>query len=261
MPPEQQSAPGSAAVSPGTDTAGQLLALTERACACGTWSLAVPDGCLSLSDNLAAMLELPPEKAAPFVGLADFFAPESRAMMQAALDACLVRGAAFDVEAQVVTGNGNYLIVRSLGEAIRNADDEVVRVQGVIQNITEKKRAEQESLSVTMRLSTTLASITEAFATLDRQGRFTYLNSESERMLQRKSVELLGKQIWQELDESDSGQLRQGMQEALAEGLHFEFEEFYPHLGKWLALRAYPFEEGIAVYLREYQPRRKPTGK
>ena len=251
MPPDPQSAPGSAAVSLATDTPGQLLALMERACACGTWSLAVPDECLSLSDNLAAMLELPPEKADPLIGLADFFAPESRAMMQAALDACLVRGAAFDVEAQVVTGNGNYLIVRSLGEAIRNADDEVVRVQGVIQNITEKKRAEQESQSVTMRLSTTLASITEAFATLDRQGRFTYLNSESERMLQRKSVELLGKQIWQELDESDSSQLRQGMQEALAGGLHLEFEDFYPHLGKWLALRAYPFEEGIAVYLRD----------
>ncbi|OZA94874.1 MAG: hypothetical protein B7X59_13105, partial [Polaromonas sp. 39-63-203] len=102
-----------------------------------------------------------------------------------------------------------------------------------------------------MRLSTTLASITEAFATLDRQGRFTYLNSESERMLQRTSSELLGRQIWQELDESDSSRLRTDMQEALAEGLHLEFEDFYPHLGKWLALRAYPFEEGIAVYLRD----------
>ena len=131
MPPDPQSAPGSAAARLATDTPGQLLALMERACACGTWSLAVADGCLSLSDNLATMLELPPEKAYPLIGLADFFAPESRAMMQAALDACLVRGAAFDVEAQVVTGNGNYLMVRSLGEAIRNADDEVVRVQAL----------------------------------------------------------------------------------------------------------------------------------
>ena len=51
MPPDQQSAPGSAAVSPATDTSGQLLALMERACACGTWSLAVPDGCLLLLDE------------------------------------------------------------------------------------------------------------------------------------------------------------------------------------------------------------------
>jgi diguanylate cyclase (GGDEF)-like protein/PAS domain S-box-containing protein len=251
MPPEPPSAPVPVALRPGTDAEGQLLALMERACDSGTWSLTVPQGCLRLSTNLAAMLEVPPAHAAPFVGLADFFAPESRAMMQAALDACLVQGAAFDLEAQVVTGNGNYLMVRSLGEAVRDADGAVLRVQGVIQNLTEKKRAEQESLSVTMRLSTTLASITEAFATLDRQGRFTYLNSESERMLQRTSSELLGRQIWQELDESDSSRLRTDMQEALAEGLHLEFEDFYPHLGKWLALRAYPFEEGIAVYLRD----------
>jgi len=251
MPPQPQHASAQLAISSSPDSARQLLGLTERACGCGTWSLTVPQGCLRLSANLAGMLEVPSGQATALVGLADFFAPESRAMMQAALDACLVQGAAFDLEAQVVTGNGNYLMVRSLGEAIYDADGAVVRMQGVIQDLTDKKRAEQESLSVTMRLSTTLASITEAFATLDRQGRFTYLNSESERMLQRKSVELLGKQIWQELDESDSGQLRQGMQEALAEGLHFEFEAFYPHLGKWLALRAYPFEEGIAVYLRD----------
>ena len=251
MPPEPPNAPASVAPRPGTEADGRLLALMERACTCGTWSLTVPQGCLRLSDNLAVLLEVPPAKAAPFVGLADFFAPESRAMMQAALDACIVQGTAFDLEAQVVTGNANYLMVRSLGQAIRDDHGAVVRVQGVIQDLTDKKRAEQESLSVTMRLSTTLASITEAFATLDRQGRFTYLNSESERMLQRKSVQLLGKQIWQELDESDSSQLRQGMQEALAGGLHLEFEDFYPHLGKWLALRAYPFEEGIAVYLRD----------
>ena len=37
-------------------------------------------------------------------------------------------------------------------------------------------------------MSTTLASISEAFVTLDRQGRFTYLNAESEYMLRRKSA-------------------------------------------------------------------------
>ena len=47
-----------------------------------------------------------------------------------------------------------------------------------------------------MRLSTTLGSISEAFVTLDVAGRFTYLNHESERLLQREGATLLGNEIW-----------------------------------------------------------------
>jgi diguanylate cyclase (GGDEF)-like protein/PAS domain S-box-containing protein len=229
----------------------QLLALMERASASGTWSLALPALQPRLSPQLAALLELTLEAATGLQRLPDFFAPESRPMMQAALDACINRGTPFDLEAQALTARGNYLVVRSIGEPVRDASGAITQAHGVIQDITEKRRAEQESLSVTMRLSTTLASITEAFVTLDRQGRFTYLNTESEYMLRRKSVELLGKKIWQELDDSGSGRMRKDMEEALAKGLHLEFEDFYPSSGKWLALRAYPFEEGMAVYLRD----------
>jgi diguanylate cyclase (GGDEF)-like protein/PAS domain S-box-containing protein len=252
MPQDQ---PASFTAAPGVESPDtppmQLLALMERACASGTWSLALPALRPELSPHLAALLEMTPDSAAGLQRLPDFFAPESRLMMQAALDACLKRGTPFDVEAQAITASGNYLVVRSIGEAVRDAAGVITHAHGVIQDITEKRRAEQESLSVTMRLSTTLASITEAFVTLDRQGRFTYLNTESEYMLRRKSVELLGKKIWQELDDSGSGRLRKDMEEALAKGLHLEFEDFYPGLGKWLALRAYPFEEGMAVYLRD----------
>jgi diguanylate cyclase (GGDEF)-like protein/PAS domain S-box-containing protein len=248
QPAHSPAAPG--IESPGTPPL-QLLALMERACALGTWSLALPALRPGLSPHLADMLEMTPEAASSLQRLSDVFAPESRPMMQAALDACLTSGLPFDLEAQVITASEHYLAVRSVGEAVRDAAGAITHAHGVIQDITEKRRAEQESLSVTMRLSTTLASITEAFVTLDRQGRFTYLNTESEYMLRRKSVELLGKKIWSELGDSGSGRLRQDVQEALDKGLHLEFEDFYPSLGKWLALRAYPFEEGLAVYLRD----------
>jgi diguanylate cyclase (GGDEF)-like protein/PAS domain S-box-containing protein len=234
-----------------TDNPAHLLDLIERACATGTWSLALPERRPRFSANLAALLGLAPAAASASARLPDLFAPESRAMMQAALDACIISGLPFDVEAQVITASENHLVVRSVGEAVRDADGAIILVHGVIQDITEKRRAEQESLSVTMRLSTTLASISEAFVTLDRQGRFTYLNTESEYMLRRNSAALLGKKIWTELDDSGSGRLREDMQDAMARGLHLEFEDFYPGLGKWLALRAYPFEEGMAVYLRD----------
>ena len=232
-----------------SDVSGPLLSLVERTCATGTWSLALPERRPCLSVNLARMLELAPQAASGLTQLSDFFIPDSRTMVKEAVDACVISGLPFDVEAQVTTAGENHLMVRCLGEALLDADGAIIRVHGVIQDITEKRRAEQDSLSVTMRLSTTLASISEAFVTLDRQGRFTYLNSESEYMLRRKSAALLGKKIWTQLD--GTGRLHQDMQDALSKGLHLESEDFYPDLGKWLALRAYPFEEGMAVYLRD----------
>lgn len=38
---------------------------------------------------------------------------------------------------------------------------------------------------------------------------------------------------------------------------HLEFEEFYRALEKWLELRAYPYEDGVAVYFRDVSERRR----
>ena len=233
------------------ESAGQLLNLVERAAGAGAWALELPGRRMRCSGFLEAMLEMPPHEAPEFAALLDFFTPESLPIMTAALGACMENGVAFDQEAQLVTARGKHLWVRTVGEAIRDASGAIVRVHGVMQDLTEKKRAEQESLSVTMRLSSTLASISEAFVTLDREGRFTYLNSESERLLGRKSVDLLGQKIWHRLDSTGGERLRLEMAGALAQGLTVAFEEFYPQLGKWLELRAHPFDEGIAVYLRD----------
>ena len=252
MPNEQ---PAHSRPTPGFDPPGapalQLLALMERAFTSGTWLLTAPAWQPTLSQHLITLLDLAPDAASSMAHLSDLFAAESRPLVHDALQACITGGTPFDLEAQVMTMRGTGLLVRCIGEAVRDAAGNITQVHGVVQDITEKKRAEQESLSVTMRLSTTLASITEAFVTLDLQGRFTYCNAEGEYMLRRKSVTLLGKNIWVELDDSGSGRLRQSVEEALASGLPLEFEDFYPSLGKWLALRAYPFEVGMAVYLRD----------
>ncbi len=226
-----------------------LLALLERTVRAGAWVLELPGRRLTWTGQLAALLELP--RGAVLADALHFYAPESRELMAAALDACLQNAVPFDAEVQIITARGRRLWVRAFGEALRDAAGVVVRIHGALQDLSEKKRAEQESTAVTMRLSTTLGSITEAFATLDREGRFTYVNRESERLLGRQSNQLLGQTIWAELGDTQGGRLHREMRAVLDRRRSVEFEEFYAPLDKWLELRAYPFEEGIAVYLRD----------
>ncbi|MEO6291895.1 MAG: diguanylate cyclase, partial [Burkholderiaceae bacterium] len=107
-----------------------------------------------------------------------------------------------------------------------------------------------------MRLSTTLGSISEAFVTLDVTGRFTYLNYESERLLQTKSADLLGNEIWSVLGDTTNGRLRWHIEQALSTNRRVEFEDFYTGLSKWLELRVHPFAEGLAVYFRDVTERK-----
>lgn len=107
-----------------------------------------------------------------------------------------------------------------------------------------------------MRLSTTLGSISEAFVTLDVTGRFTYLNHESEHLLQRKGADLLGSEIWTVLGDTVNEHLRWHIEQALSTNRRVEFEDFYAGLGKWLELRVHPFAEGLAVYFRDVTERK-----
>lgn len=244
------SLPASAGPSPQA-TSGDLVALLERAAGAGSWTLALPSRQLSWTSPLAAMLDWPrtpgPAQADPL----DFFAPPYRERMAAVLDDCIHRALPFDEEVQAVAGDGHFRWVRALGEASCDSAGTVLRIQGLLQDLSEKKQAAQESLSVTMRLSTTLASLTEAFATLDRDGRFIYVNQVCERLLRCKSAQLLGQPIWHAIADNASGRLHREIRSVLDQGLSVEFDEFYTTLGKWLELRAYPFEEGVAVYFRD----------
>ncbi|MES2944873.1 MAG: EAL domain-containing protein [Pseudomonadota bacterium] len=231
----------------------QLLDLMERTTGACVWVFEVPARRMHWSSRLAALLELAVDKQTgpAWTDPLYFYTPESRLRMAVVIDACMSSAYAFDEEVQVVTARGKAVWLRVTGEALGDISGSVVRIQGVMQDLTAIKQAEQEALSITMRLSTTLGSIKEAFVTLDHMGCFNYINREGELLLQRSSSVLLGREIWQELAARDNNRLQTEIRAVLDSGQNTEFDDFYLGLNKWLELRAYPFEEGVALYLRD----------
>src|SRR5215204_7471473 len=100
-------------------------------------------------------------------------------------------------------------------------------------------------------------SITDAFFALDKEWRFTYLNSEAEKLLNRGKEELLGNNIWEELPKSVGSTFYLEYRRALAKGVMVEFEEYYPPLETWVAVRAYPSKSGLSVYFRDINERKQ----
>jgi PAS domain S-box-containing protein len=127
----------------------------------------------------------------------------------------------------------------------------------VIEDITERKQAEAELHRANRDRINLLESITEAFFAVDREWRFTYINSKTEQFLSRCAEELLGQSLWEVFPYAADSQFEQQYRRAVAEQASVKFEEFYPPLQLWLQVRAYPYEGGLSVYFSDITERKQ----
>ena len=98
---------------------------------------------------------------------------------------------------------------------------------------------------------TPLESISDGFFALDRDWRFTYLNSQAARWLNRASKDLIGNCVWEEFPESVGSLFEQEYRHAATFQVTVSFESFYPPFNAWYAVRAYPIPSGLAVYFQD----------
>lgn len=152
--------------------------------------------------------------------------------------------AAFGIALLVV-----FFVVLFVGFAIR---------QSLVWHAVDTKRERLLTLEREDReqFASVLESITDAFFALDLQWRFTYLNGEAERLLQRPREDLLGRNLWEAFPEAVGATFQSEYKRAMTERAPVEFEEFYPPLGGWFDVRAFPSDGGLSVYFRDVTTRK-----
>src|SRR5258708_734567 len=243
------------AISPG-DQSTHLRRMAGRLGRIGAWSVQVPQSTMTLSDEACAIFDAPPDFAPTVEETLALCAAESREIMAAAFEGCARNGTPFDLELQVVTPRGRRVWVRSIGEAERDVTGAIRRVQGAIQDITDRKQAEEERRRLADRLTIMLDGITDAFFTLDLNWRFTFLNTQAELLLARSREELIGRELWTEFPRPAGSPSDREYRRAVAEKKTVTFEEFYRPLNSWFSARAYPSEQGLAVFFRDVTERK-----
>ena len=107
------------------------------------------------------------------------------------------------------------------------------------------------------RIGRVLESMSSAFYQLDRDWRFTYVNSEAERLLGAGRTRLIGESIWEAFPAAVGSEFERNYREAVASGSPASFEAHYPPpLDGWYEVRAWPSPEGLAVYFLDITARR-----
>ncbi|MDI1273922.1 PAS domain-containing protein [Polaromonas sp.] len=121
-----------------------LLRMAGQLSRLGGWALELPKMRLHWSDEALLILEQPLGSTPTLRSAIELCTEQSRPLATRVAQECVESGASFDVEVEMVTGTGRHIWVRSMGQAVRDSHGTIVRMQGALQDVTERVKAEHE---------------------------------------------------------------------------------------------------------------------
>ena len=143
--------------------AAHLLAMAERIAQAGSWTMDLKSPqWVSCSLEFSGIIGLLPALAITRDELIARFSPDSRDRIGWLFQQCSRHGTGFDEEMQIDTPSSRKW-VRIVCEGVHNKRGQVKSLQGMLRDISDLKQAQQETLHLAMRLTTTLSTITDAF--------------------------------------------------------------------------------------------------
>ncbi|MDF9747259.1 PAS domain S-box protein [Natrinema salsiterrestre] len=123
----------------------RLLSQAQRLANVGGWELdatADPPE-LEWSDEVYRIHDVPIDDPIDVDRGIEFYHPDDRPSIEAAIEGALEDGESYDHELRLITADGDHRWIRSIGEPVYE-DGEVVKIQGSVQDITERKERERE---------------------------------------------------------------------------------------------------------------------
>ncbi|MDF1764335.1 MAG: PAS domain-containing protein, partial [Oleibacter sp.] len=129
-----------------------LLSRTGEIAGVGGWELDLLTGTIFWSDETRRIHGVPDDFIPTLDEAINFYAPEARPIIQAAVERALQYGEDWDLELPFNQANGNEIWVRAAG-TVEFIDNEPIRVVGAFQNITERVNQQKAIEETNARIS------------------------------------------------------------------------------------------------------------
>ncbi len=120
--------------------------------------------------------------------------PEDRARIMEAEHYSVRHGTNYDVEYRMFTRDGRLTWFRDRAIAVRESDGRTL-MHGFMLDITERREAESALLKLSRQTNMILNSAGDGIFGLDREGRLTFVNRASARMLGYEPEEIIGRNV------------------------------------------------------------------
>ncbi|HEY5285079.1 MAG TPA: CheR family methyltransferase, partial [Polyangia bacterium] len=184
--------------------------------------------------------------------------PEDRESVDRQFRQAIATQGDWSFECRILHHDGATRWIWAAGRHREDESGQVRRMAGIVQDITERKRAETALIAAHNRTSTILASIADAFYSLDDQWRFVTVNPAAERApFGRPASELIGKVIWDVFPKIPGTRIHQHYLDAVAKQSHEHYEAQSPLNGRWYEVFMFPRPGGLDVYMRDIDDRKR----
>lgn len=220
------------------------------------WS-ATPDGQVDYANRRFEEYCGVPEDSAPLEWV-QFLHPDDRSPTLSLWKTCADAGAPYSTEFRIrEEATGAYRWFRVQAEPVRDGDGRLVAWYGAAIDIHENRSLREQAIRASERFSRMLESITDAFCSIDRDWRFTYVNKEFERVLDVRRDDLLGCNCWEVFPDARGTRFETEYRQAMEQKVPNTFVEFYPGANKLLELRLFPTPDGLSIFFRDVTKIRK----
>jgi PAS domain S-box-containing protein len=154
----------------------------------------------------------------------------------------------YDTWIQTEKGNEKYVHIKGIPKTDNSG--QVKQLHGIVQDITEQKKAEEEKSRI-------LERIDDGFFALDNNWVVTYWNTKAEQILDTHKKDIIGEVLWDVFEEAVELDFYDQYHKAVDQQVTVQFEAFYPPQQMWLEVSAYPSEEGLSVYFKDVSQRKQ----
>lgn len=121
----------------------KLLDMTGQIGKIGGWEIDVTNNTSTWTEEVARIHDLDPKTPASVQLSLNFYSPESRPIIENAVNEILQHGKPYDLELEIISAKGVHKLIRTAAQP-QIVDEKVVWVRGIMQDITELKKAEAE---------------------------------------------------------------------------------------------------------------------
>jgi PAS domain S-box-containing protein len=168
----------------------------------GVWEWTRTTDTVTWDENLYRIAGRDPTLPAPgFQEQARIFAPNSWERLNASVKKALAFGTPYELDLELVRTDGSKRWLIARGGPLRDASGQINRLRGTVQDITERKRAEEATRQSEARLDALVRSLDDVVFEFDAEGTYLKIWTGDESLLARPGAKLIGHTISEVLGE------------------------------------------------------------
>ena len=171
-----------------------LLKLTGKMAKVGGWEFDAMTKKGTWTDEVAIIHDLDPEEPTHVELAIKFYHGESRKKIEKAIKEAIDQAQPYDLELELVTAKGNNKWVRTIGIPIKKGR-KVIKVQGIYQDITERKMNESALKESEERYRLIIQNQGEGICIVDLNENFVFANPAAEQIFEVSTGGLINRNL------------------------------------------------------------------